>query len=97
MNLVTIVSFTTTPIDEPVTKGTYRISRHPVILGSFLLHVGLGIACASWIYLLYAAVFIILMRFSVEAEERFCLNKYGEAYRDYLNRTPRWIGISKSS
>jgi protein-S-isoprenylcysteine O-methyltransferase Ste14 len=97
MNLVTIVSFTTTPIDEPVTQGTYRISRHPVIFGSFLLHVGIGIACASWIYLLYATVFMILMRFSVEAEERFCLDKYGEVYRDYLNRTPRWIGISKSS
>ena len=96
MNLVTIISFTTTPMDEPVTTGTYRISRHPVILGSFLQNVGIGIACASWIYLLYAAVFIILMRLSVEAEERFCLDKYGEAYRDYLNRTPRWIGIPKS-
>jgi protein-S-isoprenylcysteine O-methyltransferase Ste14 len=97
MNLVTIVSFTTTPIDEPVTKGTYRISRHPVIFGAFLQHVGIGIACASWIYLLYAAVFIILMRFSVEAEERFCLDKYGDAYREYMNRTPRWIGFSKTN
>lgn len=96
MNPVTIVSFTTTPIDEPVTKGTYCISRHPVIFGAFLLHVGIGIACASWIYLLYAAVFIILMRFSVEAEERFCLNKYGDAYYDYMNRTPRWIGFPKT-
>ena len=96
MNVVTIVSFTTTPINEPVTKGTYRISRHPVIFGSFLLHVGIGIACASWIYLLYAAVFMILMRFSVDAEERFCLKTYGDAYYDYVSRTPRWIGFSRT-
>jgi protein-S-isoprenylcysteine O-methyltransferase Ste14 len=29
-------------------------------------------------------------------EERFCLRQYGEAYREYMNRTPRWIGIAKS-
>jgi len=28
-------------------------------------------------------------------EERFYLKKYGDAYREYMNRTPRWIGIPK--
>jgi protein-S-isoprenylcysteine O-methyltransferase Ste14 len=60
------------------------------------MNVGIGIACGSWIYLLYAVVFIILMHIGVAPEERFCLEKYGDAYREYLNRTPKWIGIPKS-
>ena len=96
MNLTTAVSFATTSLDGLVTKGTYRISRNPICFGGFLMHVGIGIACASWIYLLYAVVFIILMHIGVAPEERFLLEKYGNAYREYMNKTPRWIGIPKS-
>ena len=32
----------------------------------------------------------------VKAEERCCLERYGNVYREYMNRTPRWIGIPKS-
>ena len=28
-------------------------------------------------------------------EERYCLEQYGDEYRVYLDRTPRWIGIPK--
>ena len=96
IGLITFVSFGTTPLDELVTKGTYRISRNPVCVSGFLADVGIGIACASWIFLLYAVVDITLMHISIGAEERFLLEKYGETYREYMNRTPRWIGIPKS-
>ena len=96
MNLITAVSFATTPLDGLVTKGTYRISRNPISFGGFLTYVGIGIACASWIYLIYAVVFIILTHIGVTPEERFLLEKHGNAYREYINRTPRWIGIPKS-
>jgi len=97
IGLTCFVSFGTTPLDELVTKGTYRISRNPVCLSGFLADVGIGIACASWVFLLYAVVDITLMHISVGAEERFLLEKYGAAYREYMNRTPRWIGIRKSN
>jgi protein-S-isoprenylcysteine O-methyltransferase Ste14 len=96
IGLISFVSFGTTPLDELVTKGTYRISRNPVCLSGFLGDVGIGIACASWLFLLYAIVDIILMHISLGAEERFLLEKYGNAYRKYMKRTPRWIGIPKS-
>ena len=96
MTLMTIISFTTTPIDKPVTRGLYRISRHPIYLSGFLLYVGIGIACASWVVLLCAVLWIVFWHIVVPAEERFLLEKYGDAYREYMNRTPRWIGIPKS-
>jgi protein-S-isoprenylcysteine O-methyltransferase Ste14 len=39
---------------------------------------------------------ITLMNMKAVTEERFCLKKFGNAYQEYIERTPRWIGISKS-
>ncbi len=89
-------NFATTPKEKPVTKGIYRISRHPMYFFGFLIYGGIGIASASWLYLLLAAAYIIFNNISVRVEERVCLKKYGDAYREYMNRTPRWIGIPKS-
>lgn len=96
MTLMTTISYATTPIDEPVTRGPYRISRHPIYLSAFLMYLGIGIACASWIVLLCAVLWIVFFHIVVPTEERFLIEKYGDAYREYMNRTPRWIGISKS-
>lgn len=90
------VSFATAPLDEPMTKGVYSISRNPMYFGVFLMYIGIGIACASWVFLLCAVVWIISWHFGVPEEERILLEKYGSAYREYMNRTPRWIGIAKS-
>ena len=90
------VNFVTTPLDKPVTRGIYRYSRHPMYLTMFLMLLGAGIASASWIFLLLSVVDIIMPPLFVEAEERYCLEKYGDAYREYMNRTPRYIGIPKS-
>jgi len=94
--IMATLNFAATPLDNPVTKGAYRISRHPLTFGGFLAFIGMGVACISWIFLLLAVVFIILMNTLVIPEERWCLDKYGDAYREYMNRTPRWIGIPKS-
>jgi protein-S-isoprenylcysteine O-methyltransferase Ste14 len=90
------VSFATSPLDKPVTKGVYRISRNPMDFSGFLMIIGMGIACASWLFLLLTMIWLILSDRGAVAEERFCLEKYGDAYREYMNRTPRWIGIPKS-
>ncbi|MCW4016193.1 MAG: isoprenylcysteine carboxylmethyltransferase family protein [Candidatus Bathyarchaeota archaeon] len=96
ISLISFVSFGTTPLDELVSKGTYRISRNPVFLSGFLADLGIGIACASWIYVLYAVIDLILMHFYARTEEAFLLEKYGDTYREYMKRTPRWIGIPQS-
>jgi len=33
----------------------------------------------------------------IKMEEACTLGHYGKVYREYMNRTPRWIGILKSS
>jgi len=97
MVLLFSISFARAPLGEPLDKGVYAISRHPGYLGFFLAYAGIGIACASWIFLLCAFVWIVAWQFGVVEEERILLEKYGEAYQQYMNRTPRWIGFPRKS
>ena len=88
-----IFSFRTTAADKPVTKGIYRYSRNPMYLGTFLFFGGTGIACLSWIFLILTGAFTVLTHVIVVSEERSCLQKFGNAYQEYMNHIPRWIGI----
>jgi len=90
------IGFATTPPDKLITKGIYRYSRNPMQLSQVVIYLGVGIATASWIFLLLAALYIVMPLLWVAAEERHCLKYYGDAYREYMNRTPRWLGIPKS-
>ena len=95
-NIMAVMSFANTPLDKPVTRGIYRVSRNPVYFSLFLVCIGTGIACLSWIFVLGGTIYLILLDISVPVEERFCLEQYGDTYKEYMKRTPRWIGIPKS-
>ncbi len=93
VNFLATVGYAVTPADQPVTRGVYQVSRHPIYLSGFLLHLSIGIACVSWVMVLCALVWIALLHFVVPAEERYLIDEYGDAYRAYLKKAPRWIGI----
>ena len=90
------VNFATTPMDVPITRGIYHYSRHPLYLASLLIYFGVSIASASWVFLFILVVQSVSIGIAAVEEERFCLEKYGDAYREYIDQTPRWIGLPKS-
>ena len=97
-SLVVLVSWAITPTGEPVTRGLYRYSRHPMYVTMVLLLLGVAIASVSWVFLLFAIIsgVGVTRPYFVKVEEAQCLGHYGAAYREYMNRTPRWLGIPKS-
>ena len=90
------VGFATTPPDKLITKGVYRYSRNPMQLSQVVIYLGVGIATASWVFVLLAVLYIVMPLLWVSAEERHCFKYYGDAYREYMNKTPRWLGVPKS-
>ncbi|MBI4004438.1 MAG: isoprenylcysteine carboxylmethyltransferase family protein [Candidatus Omnitrophica bacterium] len=86
---------TPAPFDPPtqfVASGPYRYVRNPMMLGMFLIlggEVALYQSRAVWIYtLVLMAGAYSFVRFWEEPElER----RFGEAYREYKRRVPRWI------
>jgi protein-S-isoprenylcysteine O-methyltransferase Ste14 len=92
----TIMNVASTPLGKPFIKGIYRYSRNPGYIAQVIVFVGIGIASASWLYLLLSAILLILTFSLIGIEERVTLDKLGDVYREYMNRTPRWIGIPKT-
>jgi protein-S-isoprenylcysteine O-methyltransferase Ste14 len=91
-----IVSFATNPIGkEPVTTGLYRYSRHPMYITQLVMFIGVGIASASWLFLLLTIVYRAPSLIYVGSEEHICVEKYGDAYRQYMERTPKMDRIAE--
>ena len=83
-------------LDKPFINGPYKYSRHPIYMALFLIIISVSIMSFSWIFLLIVIIIIIHLLLAAPAEEQYCLKKYGKEYQDYLERTPRWIGLPKS-
>jgi len=92
---ITMINFATTPMNKPVTKGVYHYSRNPMFIGWFVLYFGIAIACISWIYIIIIVLFILIIAYLSPFEEEITLEHYGKAYKEYMERTPKWIGIPK--
>jgi protein-S-isoprenylcysteine O-methyltransferase Ste14 len=75
-----------------VEAGPYRFTRNPIYIGLVLFYFGVAIvATSAWMLLLLVPVLIILQRGVVEREEAYMQAKFGEAYRKYQARVPRWL------
>jgi len=83
--------FRSTPLDQPVTRGLYRISRHPQIVMSTIVLLGACTAIGSWLALIFLIGARLLGHFGILAEEEVCLKKYGNPYRTYLDKVPRYF------
>jgi len=88
-------NFIATPMDQLITKGAYKFSRHPMYVATFFICLGAGIAAISWLFIIFSLIMAFCFYQEALIEERYCLNKYGKAYHDYVNRTPRLIGVAR--
>lgn len=96
LSAVATYNFASTPDAQPVIKGLYKYSRHPVQVLAILMSLGIGIATTSWIIIIASVVLAVLSYPTFLAQERSCLDMYGQAYNRYLEVTPQWLGVPKS-
>jgi len=74
-----------------VTDGLYAFVRNPMYVGFGFMLAGLGIAFASdWTLVLMIPAAIVLHRGVVLREERYLEAKFGDLYRQYMTRVPRY-------
>ena len=73
-------------------RGPYRYTRNPIYISFIVFYFGMAIMLTStWMLLLLIPVLIVLQRGVVEREEAYLQSKFGEAYRKYQARVPRWL------
>ncbi|GBD32552.1 MAG: hypothetical protein KatS3mg081_2483 [Gemmatimonadales bacterium] len=80
------------PAKVLVTSGPYARTRNPLYLGLVLLQAAAGFWFGSlWVLLLIPATVVLLTRFAILPEERYLEATFGDAYREYRSRVPRWL------
>jgi protein-S-isoprenylcysteine O-methyltransferase Ste14 len=77
-------------------RGLYAFSRHPMYLSELILLFGWVIFYGS-VSLLIAFVlwYVFFNYYAMPQEERVLEAHFGEAYREYKNKVPRWFGKTR--
>lgn len=73
-----------------MTEGPYRLSRNPMLTGSFIYYAGVCICFWTWQSLLVFVAFIAIMFLQVRSEEKRLRKDFGEEYEAYCRRTGRF-------
>ena len=69
---------------EVTASGPYRLTRHPLYLGSAIIGAGFAIACASATVAALIAVYLgLTITSAIRSEEHHLTEKFGEAYPAY--------------
>ena len=80
------------PTRKLVVTGMYAYVRNPMILGVIIVLLGEALAFASWRVLAWAViVFVLNTLYFMYAEEPGLEKRFGEEYRRYRRRVPRWL------
>ena len=88
---VTMVNFAFPDSTGLNTNGIYRFSRNPMYVAYFVCFVGMAMLTQSLILLGIVSVFQISAHWIILAEERWCLEKFGATYKEYMKRVRRYI------
>lgn len=71
--------------------GPYAHVRNPVYIGNTLILAGLAVTCElAWAVPLVVLWAGLVYALAVRFEEARLLKRYGDEYRQYLQRVPRW-------
>ena len=71
-----------------VTTGIYSIIRHPQFLAMPLMSIALMLISQHWIILLLGIPAVILSYISTIGTDKYCLEKFGDKYKEYMKRVP---------
>lgn len=74
-----------------VTSGIYRLSRNPAFVGFDLLYIGSALTMPNGIIIVAAAAGLVFMHLQILEEEIYLSRIFGDEYKQYKKRTPRYM------
>ncbi len=79
------------PTTALVTEGAFRWTRNPLYVGVLIAMCGIAAVCAlDWLLLMIIPSVAVLHVAVIVREERYLEQKFGEEYRRYKSRVPRY-------
>ena len=74
-----------------MTDGPYRLSRNPMLTGTFIYLSGICVWLLTWQSFLIFVLFIAIMHVQVRTEEKRLQRDFGEEYEIYRNHVGRFL------
>jgi protein-S-isoprenylcysteine O-methyltransferase Ste14 len=74
-----------------VTYGPYRYIRHPLYTFGALFYFSLSLIAASWWIALLSVLALLLLSLRTPIEEAKLIERFGDDYRQYMERTGRFF------
>lgn len=74
-----------------MTDGPYRLSRNPMLTGTFVYLIGICTWLWTWQALAVFIIFVLIMLVQVRTEESRLRRDFGEEYEAYCRRTGRFL------
>ena len=73
---------------EIVQSGPYAVVRHPMYSAFFIIGIGFGLVSANWlIVVIYMLPLILMVATRLKDEEEMMIERFGEEYRAYMQKT----------
>lgn len=72
-------------------NGLYRFSRNPMYTAYFIWFLGCVLLTQSLLLLGLVLVFQISAHWIIRSEERWCVERFGEAYLQYMKKVRRYF------
>lgn len=73
------------------TNGVYQFSRNPMYVAYFICFIGMSLLTQSLVLFGIVLVFQISAHWIILAEERWCIENFGESYKRYMKKVNRYI------
>lgn len=74
-----------------VTDGAYQWLRHPMYTAFALIALAYWLISTNWFIALIGLAYWIIVVAKVDMEEAALIEKFGDAYRDYMKHTGRFL------
>jgi protein-S-isoprenylcysteine O-methyltransferase Ste14 len=72
-----------------IDSGIYAVVRHPMYLSGIFFYVWIILEAQHWIIAILSIVGIVCVYWLTKIEEERCIERFGDAYKDYMESVPR--------
>jgi hypothetical protein len=88
---ITIVNFSSHDEIGLSVKGIYKYSRNPMYISYFICMIAWVLLTKSKVLLIIVIIYQISTHSIIISEERWCLEKFGYEYKEYMSRVGRYF------
>jgi protein-S-isoprenylcysteine O-methyltransferase Ste14 len=74
-----------------VTSGPYRWVRHPLYTMGTIAYLGFALISEDWFVALMSVLVFVMLSIRTPKEEARLIEKFGDEYRQYMQRTGRFL------